>query len=220
MNLKVLIAAKGSSERVYNKNLRAFCNSNLLELKLVQLKSIFNPKDIVVNSESYDILNIANKHDVCYIKRDPYYSKSTTSMSDVYKHMAENIDSEFIAYINITNPLVKTESYYNAVNVFENIYNNGYDSLTSCHDIKEFLWQDNKPLNYNPLEQCRSQDLPDIVALNFAMSIIPRKLMIKKKNIIGDKPYFYKLSDVESMDIDTPLDFYIAEKLWRELRYG
>jgi N-acylneuraminate cytidylyltransferase len=41
--------------------------------------------------------------------------------------------------------------------------------------------------------------------------------MINYKNIIGVSPYFYKLNDVESIDIDTPTDFFIAEKLHKHL---
>ena len=41
--------------------------------------------------------------------------------------------------------------------------------------------------------------------------------MIKNRDIIGMNPYFYKLNEVESLDIDTPLDFFIAEKLYQHI---
>jgi len=218
MNIKALIAVKENSARVENKNIRPFFGSNLLELKLRQLKQIFNDKDIVVNSESDKLLSIAEKYNVTTIKRDKKYTKPDVPMSDVYENMAKNIDTDIIAYTNVTSPLIKDESLTNALNVFRHEYKNGnIDSLVTCRDVKEFLWLDNKPVNYDPRKQPRSQDLPNILALNFALSVIPRDLMIKFKNIIGEKPYFYKLSDVESIDIDTPLDFFVAERLY-ELR--
>ena len=41
--------------------------------------------------------------------------------------------------------------------------------------------------------------------------------MIQYKNIIGLVPYFYKLSELDSIDIDGPIDFFIAEKLYHHI---
>ena len=49
-----------------------------------------------------------------------------------------------------------------------------FDSLNSAHLVKEFLFKDNLPINYDLRHQPRSQDLPDIAALNFAINIISR----------------------------------------------
>ena len=77
--------------------------------------------------------------------------------------------------------------------------------------IKEFLWKDGRAFNYDPLEQPRSQDLPNIHALNFAVSIIKKEDMIRLKNIIGEKPYLYTIGDYEALDIDNKIDFEFAE---------
>lgn len=215
MNIKFLIPVKRISVRVRDKNIRPFCGSNLLELKIEQLKRLFPAHDIVVNTESDEIISIAKKHGVETIKRDEYYTRGDVPMSEAYKNFAENLDCEYVAYINATNPLVRDNTYKHAVKTFtENLEYNLYDSLVSCHEIKEFMWLDNKPINYNPMKQGRSQDLPNIVALNFAISIISRKDMIRFRNIIGEKPYFFKVDPAEALDIDTPLDFFIAEKLY------
>ncbi|MEJ1354049.1 MAG: acylneuraminate cytidylyltransferase family protein [Candidatus Sedimenticola sp. (ex Thyasira tokunagai)] len=215
-NISALIAVRSGSVRVKNKNLRKFCESNLLELKIKQLKEIDELDQIVVNSNCDEMLNIAEKNNVIAIKRDNYFSSNIVSMSEVFENMAKQIESEYIMYANCTNPLVKTQTYQSAINEF---FNNSkeYDSLASCHDIKDFLYLDGKALNYDPQNQPRSQDLPNIVALNFAISIISKKGMIKNKNIIGQNPIFYKLDEVESVDIDTPLDFFNAENIYKKI---
>jgi len=120
-------------------------------------------------------------------------------------------------YTNVTNPLVEAVNYEKAITkYFSNLEYN--DSLASCHPVKEFLWEDGKALNYDTKNQPRSQDLPEIIALNFAISILPRELMQKKRNIIGEKPTFFTLNEIESIDIDTELDFYLAEKLYETLK--
>ena len=40
--------------------------------------------------------------------------------------------------------------------------------------------------------------------------------MLKKKSLIGDRPYFYKLKDQEGFDSNTNHDFDYAEFLFRK----
>lgn len=214
--VSALIAVRSGSVRVKNKNIRTFNDSTLLELKIKQLQSVKEINDVVVNSNSDEMLSIAKNLGAKTVKRDDYYASNTISMSSVFEHMAKNMDCENILYANCTNPLVSTNSYSDAIRIFLN-NTSAYDSLVSCHDIKEFLYLDGKALNYDPMNQPRSQDLPNVVALNFAISIISKSDMIKNRNIIGMNPYFYKLNEVESLDIDTPLDFFIAEKLYQHI---
>ena len=78
------------------------------------------------------------------------------------------------------------------------------------------MWLDGKPVNYDPLNAPNSQNLPNIVALNFGATVISRENLIKNHNIIGKCPYFVETTDIEAIDIDTPLDFYIAEQIYKK----
>ncbi len=80
------------------------------------------------------------------------------------------------------------------------------------------MWQDSKPINYDVANKPKSQDLPDIVALNHAISIIPSKLMIEKMDIIGYKPNLFKIDSVEATDIDNEIDFEFAEFMYKKYR--
>ena len=59
MKIKALVAVRSGSVRVENKNIRPFAGSNLLEIKLAQLKRISNLDGIVVNSNDLEMLDIA-----------------------------------------------------------------------------------------------------------------------------------------------------------------
>ena len=217
MKIKALVAVRSGSVRVQNKNLRPFAGSSLLEVKLKQLKRIKRLDGIIVNSNDDIMLQIATQNGCEAVKRDEYYASNTVSMSDVYKNMAENCDCDVIAYINCTNPLLKDETIDNAISVFEAM--EGYDSLNSAHLIKEFMFLNNKPVNYDLLNQPRSQDLPDYYALNFAINIITRDNMIACKNVVGKCPLIYGIDEVEATDIDNPIDFEFAEYVYKKL-YG
>ncbi len=217
MKMKALVAVRAGSQRVQNKNIRPFAGSSLLEIKLEQLKRVGIFDGIVVNSDDDHMLQIAHNMGCETVKRDAEYASSSVSMSEVYKNMAENIDTDHIAYINVTNPLLRDESIIKAVETYKNNIDK-YDSLNSAHLIKEFLFKDNKPINYDLKNQPRSQDLPDISALNFAISIISRQAMIDCKNVVGNKPNIYIIDEVEATDIDNQIDFDFAEFMYMNMK--
>lgn len=65
----------------------------------------------------------------------------------------------------------------------------------------------------------RSQDLPDIYALNFALSIISKEQMINGMNVVGSNPYIYPIDEVEATDIDNQIDFDFAEFMYKQGNY-
>ena len=48
----------------------------------------------------------------------------------------------------------------------------GYDSLATVENLKKYLWHNGEPVNYNPDNHPRSQDLPNYTALNFAINVL------------------------------------------------
>ena len=210
--LKALIAVRSGSERVKNKNIRRFGNSSLLEIKIRQLSRINGIDGIVVNSNDSSML--ARKLNCETVKRDEKYATSYISMNDVYVNMAENFPSDYIAYCNVTNPLIEDTTIYNAISLFKEHIKNQV-SVNTVHLIKEFMYLEGSAINYNPMSQPRSQDLPNIYALNFAVNIISKTDMIKYKNIICPKHLFLPVNETEAIDIDSELDFEIADFLFK-----
>lgn len=217
MKIKALVAVRSGSVRVKNKNIKPFAGSTLLDLKLQQLKRIPNLDGVVVNSNSEEMLEIAQKYGCEAVKRDEYYASNSVSMSDVYKNMAENFSGDIVAYINVTNPLLKDETIVQAIETYKKFMESReFDSVNSAHLIKEFMFQNNLPINYDLRHQPRSQDLPDIAALNFAINIISKEKMIECKNVVGYKPNIYIIDEVEATDIDNPIDFEFAEFVYKK----
>ena len=214
MKIKALVAVRSGSVRVQNKNIRPFAGSTLLEVKLAQLKRVKGLDGIIVNSNDESMLEIARRMGCETVKRDEYYASNSVSMSDVYKNMAENCDCDVIAYINVTNPLIKDETIEKAIEAYKNMTE--YDSLNSAHLVKEFMFLNNVPVNYDLKNQPRSQDLPDYYALNFAINIISREKMIACKNVVGEKPWIYGIDEVEATDIDNPIDFEFSEFVFKK----
>lgn len=214
--IKALVAVRSGSVRVPQKNIRPFAGKTLLEYKIEQLKTVKGLDGVIVNSNSAEMLEIAKSLGAETILRDPYYASNSVSMSDVYRNMAENCNCDYIMYANVTNPLTSTASYENAIQrFFEDA--DTFDSQNSGTLVHEFLFRDNQPINYDLKHQPRSQDLPEIFALNFAINILKRDTMIECRNVVGNKPKIFSLPEIEAVDIDTEVDFFIAEQLFRKL---
>jgi len=214
MKFKALIPVRSGSVRVENKNIRPFAGSNLLEVKIRQLLSVKELDGIVVNSNSDEILAVASKYPVELVKRDEKYASNSVFMTDVYEHMAVNFSADVVVYTAVTYPLISPETVSKIIRKFKE---GNYDSVVPASPVKRFLFKDGKPLNYDPARFPRSQDLPNIMSLSWAASVIPRDLMIARKSTVGANPHLFELSDTESVDIDTPFDFTVAEMMYQKL---
>jgi len=212
-NLVAVITVRKGSVRVKNKNFKSFAKKNLLIHKIQTLKKVKGLDDIIVNTDSSKAINIAKKLKVNFFRREDYYASSECSNSDFWSNIAKNTNSKYIMFTHCTNPLIKEKTYNDFINVFKK-NKNKFDSFNTVSEVKEFLFKKNKPINFNLSKAPNSQNLPDIVKLNFAINILLTEQMYKTKTLIGKKPYFYKLNQVEGYDINTPLEFSFAEHLF------
>jgi len=214
VDITVLIAVRGGSQRVPRKNIRPFAGSNMLTLKVQQALRLKGINDVVVTSDDDEMLKIAKDLGATAAPRDPFYASSTVPMGDVYVHLASTLDCKDILWTPVTSPLVKDKTIQNCIDIYKN--DTTIDSVVTAHILKEYLWLNDTAINYDPKEHPRSQDLPDVYALNFAANILPRDLMIKNKNILGDNFHAYMLDQIEAIDVDTEYEFMLAEYLYEK----
>lgn len=215
-NLCAIIPVRAGSKRVPNKNIRPFAGTNLLEIKIEQLISVLPEKNIFVSTDCGYCANAASARGVNVQWRPADFASDTVSMSDVYKYLAESVPHENVLFTHVTNPLCDEIEFSDAISAYNNLADE-FDSLTTVTPVKDFMyWPDGKPLNFDPLNKPRSQDLPAIFKLNHAISILPRQLMIDQKNIVGKNPFWMQISNMAATDIDTFLDFQVAEFLYSQ----
>ena len=216
MTIKALIPARSGSVRVKDKNIAPFAGSSLLEIKIKQMLRIPELDGVVVNSNSDEMLELAQRLGAETVKRDEYYATSEVSPNELYENMAQNINTDIVLYTHCTAPLVNDATYSNAIKQFLNLPKEN-DSLISVSKLKEFLWVDGKPFNYDAKHKPRSQDLPEnFVLLNHVFHILHRQTMIDCKDIVGNRPFLYPINQEEATDIDTPLDFAFAEFMYQK----
>jgi len=215
-NIVAIIPVRAGSQRVLNKSIRKFDDTNLLEHKIKQLQSIKYINKIILTTDSDEAKEIGIKYGITIIDRTGYYASSECNNSDFFKYIAEqtNIEDEYLIYTPVTSPFISNETICKVINLFRE--ETEYDSVVPVDLIKHHMWMNGKPLNYNPEKSPNTQDLPDIYALNYACSIISRKDQINYSNLCGKNPLFHQISQFESIDIDTMYDFEMAQILYKQ----
>ena len=215
--LVAVVPIRKGSQRVKHKNFKPFGGKNLLIHKIEILKKLDFIDEIIVNTDSDKAISIAKKLGVKYFKRDAYFASSQCVNSEFWKNVADNTKSEFIMFTNCTSPLIKLSTYKDIISLSKKfIEKNKFDSINTVTEIKEFLFKDNKPINFKLNKAPNSQNLPNIVKLNFAINILKTKQMSSGKSLIGKMPYLHKLNEVEGLDINTEYEFLFAEFLYKQ----
>ena len=117
-----------------------------------------------------------------------------------------------------TTPLLKKETLETAIKKYlENLEK--FDSLFSVTELYVRLWdKDFKPINHDPQNLLRTQDLDPIYEENAAIYIFSRdSFNNNNQNRIGKNPQLFPMNKLEAVDIDYPEDFVLAETLFKIL---
>ena len=216
--ITAIVPVRKGSQRIKNKNFKKFGDSNLLDIKLKSLKTVKLIDQIIVSTDSELAIKIAKKNEVSFHWREKYFASSKCSNSEFFENLAKSIKSDFLMYTPCTAPLIRSQTIENFIKKFIKLYPS-YDSMNTVNYVKEHLWLNNKPLNYNPKKSPNTQDLPNILKLTYGANIIEREKMIQKKNVVGNKPYFYLVDEIEGLDVDNPVDFEVANFIFKKNKF-
>ena len=116
-----------------------------------------------------------------------------------------------------TAPLVFPKHYSEAIQLYYNAIEEGFDSLVSMEAFKLYLWDDNGPVNYELWKKhVPSQQLPVLYFVTDGILLAPRKRMIEWNYFHGPNPYKYILDKRTSLDIDDGLDLVCA-RAWLDM---
>jgi N-acylneuraminate cytidylyltransferase len=219
--ITALLPMKGHSERVPNKNMRAFAGVPLYHAVARELQRSKYITRIVINTDSDRIANDARAHfsKVSIVDRPEHIQGDFVPMNEIIEYDLSQTDGEFYLQTHSTNPLLRAETIDAAIEFYVN-NQKAYDSLFSVTRIQSrFYWQDGSAINHNPRELLRTQDLPPIFEENSCFYLFSKtSFKAAGSRRIGLKPFMYAIDKLEAVDIDEPQDFILAEALFKTLR--
>mgnify|MGYP001601090453 CR=1 FL=1 len=211
-----LIPVREGSQRIKNKNFIPFADGkSILEIKIEHLKKSNCFNHIYISSDSDKAKEIALSNGVEFLPRAPEMCRSDVPWAYVVEHIMNTIPgAPVVTWALATSPLFNDFSRP-VDKFFENQPN--YDSLVAVLPKKSFfLNKYGRGINYNlGYWHPYSQELETYYEVTGACYIGLKTDMLKWKYWFGARPYLYKVSISESVDVDTPEDFEFAQRIYK-----
>jgi len=217
MKLTALLPMKATSERVPNKNIKNFGGVPLYHAITKSLLASQYIDKIVINTDSEVIAKDARENfgdKIIIIDRPVEIQGGDVSMNIIIDYDLSQLKGEHFLQTHSTNPLLRTETIDKAIEgYFEKLDDN--DSLFGVTKVQtRFYDKDANPVNHNPEELLRTQDLEPLYEENSNLYIFSKEAFKKAdKKRIGLKPQIFEVNKLEAVDIDEPEDFKLAELL-------
>lgn len=211
-SVTAIVLVRAGSRRLKNKNLQPFNGVTLLEHKILTLQQTPEVTKIVVSSDSDEMLNIARNRGVETHKRPAEYCDEISKPFGETVHLiCSEVTGDHILWAPCTSPLVYHGLFSKAIHTYFDALQNGFDSLITVDVFKKFMWDEEKPLNYELGEkQVPSQLLPNLYVVTNGILLSPRLKAIEWKYTYGKNPYRMEIDKFATVDIDDALDLIQA----------
>jgi CMP-N-acetylneuraminic acid synthetase len=209
--ITALMPMKGHSERVPGKNVKPFCGRPLFHWVLDSLLASSYVTKVVINTDSGEIARDAQAHfDVHIVERPDELLGDMVGISPLIQYDISRVPGDYFLQTHSCNPLLTRATIDAAIELF--FATEGADSLfTVTPWQKRFYWQDGRPVNHDPANMLRTQDLPPILEENSNLYLFTRTSFTENYHRIGKRPVMFPMGPMEAIDIDTPAEFLLAE---------
>jgi CMP-N-acetylneuraminic acid synthetase len=214
---------KANSERVKGKNFRDFCGKPLFRWILDTLLSIEQIDTVIINTDARSVLadhGLTESDRVLIRDRRPEICGDFVSMNLVLADDVANVDADVYLMTHTTNPLMSADTIRGALAAFAKARESARaDSMFTVDKVQErFYRADNSPVNHDPDNLIRTQDLEPWYMENSNLYLFTKESFQSTKARIGRKPMMYESPPFESIDIDGPQDWDFAVVAARYLR--
>ncbi|MEY8239850.1 MAG: acylneuraminate cytidylyltransferase family protein [Cycloclasticus sp.] len=227
--LLAIVPARGGSKRLPGKNIKPIGGKPLIAWTIEAAVQSSYVDKIIVSTDDTDIASISRRFGAeIPFMRPKCYAKDTSTSLDVVMHAIdffsdhEGCSYEYIILLQPTSPFRGANDIDIACKL---LLDKSAEAIISvCEAEHSPLWANTIPdslsLNSFVMPEIlnkRSQDLPVHYRLNGAIYLISiEKLLKNRAFFIEENIFAYKMSQESSIDIDTRLDFKLAEVLLSE----
>ena len=228
MDILAIIPARGGSKGVPNKNKKLLNGKPLIKYTFDEVKKSKYINRIILSSDDEEILDLGKAHSIeVPFKRPIHLANDSSKTKSVVKHLLnwlskhENYIPEKIMILQPTSPFRNVnhidgiieemlrigEKCESIVSITEVPHNFNPDSLYIISE-KDLLINNSDEKIFN--RQCKQI----FYARNgAAIYLCNTSYFLKHKRLFGANTYGYKMSKLDSIDIDDHEDFIIAESL-------
>lgn len=209
MKIVAIMPIKLNNERCPGKNIRFLGGKPLLQYELDNLKETGLCDSINVFCSDESIVPYLPKG-ISFIQRPKDLDLSTSNFSQIFRCFMDRINADIYVYAHATAPFVTIETMKQCI---EAVKSCEYDSAFCAEKLQDYLWQNGKPLNFDPTNLPRTQDLKPIYKETSGVYVFKKEVFEKYGSRIGNHPFIKEVTFREAVDIDNPEDFDLADIL-------
>jgi len=220
MRVVAVIPVKSLSERMESKNFREFfAGESLFDLLIKKSLNSNGIDEIYISTDALELEDRVENLGCRFIQRGDEFCNNKTPWSDVIAHVADSIpedDNTVIALCHTTSPLF--DEYGDAIRLYKDLIKAGeFDGLVTVSELTEFIVSEKRqPMNYTwGVWHRYSQQLDTIYAITGALFIAPKIEMVRNRYVISKNPYFYEVSQLKAINVDTVYDFKLAQLIMK-----
>lgn len=219
MEILVVIPARGGSKGIPRKNIRLMCGKPLISYSIENaLKSSFD-LDVVVSTDDEEIEKISELYGAKVLKRPSELATDQVTLDPVINHtvleMEKQNNKKYTCVITMqpTSPLLTVSTLDKAINYY---LNNNFDTLISGINKPHLSWTEREgEIIPSYKERLNRQYLPKNF-LETGAFVITARQSVTEKSRLGPIVSIFEVPEKESLDIDNPQDWWIAEKELRK----
>jgi len=209
------IPAKGNSDRIVGKN-RKLLDGKPLFLhtveKVCEMK-IFDK--VYIDTDCEKIIKLSREVEgLSVMRRDPKYASNVTNGNQLLMNEI-NFDPSGTIYVQIlcTSPFIKKETIVKAIDVVRD----GSQCSTLVKKEHLYFWKNNKP-SYDISNIPNSKTIDPVFIETMGLYVIRKDVAISEKKRITINCSFIEASHLESIDLNNPDDFQLAEYIASGIR--
>jgi CMP-N-acetylneuraminic acid synthetase len=211
-----LVPMKGHSERVPNKNFRAFNGKPLYRWIVDALLELPEVAEVVINTDAratFEAQGVGALPRVRLRDRKPELCGDFVSMNKVLADDVANVPADIYVMTHSTNPLLLPGSIRKAIAHYRAVVADGSaDSVFAVNRFQtRFYRGDGSPINHDPKNLIRTQDLEPWYEENSNLYIFSAASFAASGARIGVKPKMFETPRAESLDIDDQEGWEMAE---------
>lgn len=222
MKIITIIPARGGSTEIKMKNLIILNKKPLLHYSVTaSLKSKLVNRTIV-STDNEKIAKYAKKIGSEVIHRPKKLSGSKIGLYPAILHVLnylkknEGYEPDLVLTLQNTSPFRNNHHIDDAISL---LMRKSYDTVISGFKSKYLMWKNNKktitPINYNPLERPRRQEMGKYFIENGAIYVTKYPSLKKSNSYVCGKVGLYEMPQHLSLEIDSYFDFFIAEQIFK-----
>jgi len=216
MKANIIIPAKGSSQRLKNKNLLEINGKSLIYLACEKILKCSNINNVYIDSESDEIISNVSRlksEGLKIIKRPKELANNDIGANEMMIYGLHSItECDIILQSFCTSPLIKSKTIDDCIEKFWEKQDK-YDSFFTVTPTQEYFWTESGPLNFSPKMLPNSFQLRELFMETHGLYGIKTTSLIQLKQRIGLNPLKISIPKIESFDVNNQEDLNIVRRL-------